>query len=317
MIPLADYASFLATEYLRGFVDLGGAAVKFAVPPDDDVAAQFSATLRQRAEDAGFVVARVDAAETKVHMIEHIFFEVSRQVDWGALAAVTARRAAAAAGFPVSAEDELSLDSVAARYEIDGRELKRDIDRELQRLVYRDFAMVQEFRIAMLRLCQATLRTGQVSEAEHSAVLAWLRGELRQLSVLKSALIFRRIARHNARLLLFSLSHWLSVNDRSGLVLEVDIRRLVLARRPAPEERVGVYYTRAAVLDAYEVLRQLVDNTDELSNCAVVVIAAPEFLTDANRGLDAYQALKLRIFDEVRDVNRDNPYSSLIRLAAT
>ena len=34
------------------------------------------------------------------------------------------------------------------------------------------------------------------------------------------------------------------------------------------------------------------------------------------RGLDAYQALKLRIFDEVRDRHRDNPFSSLIRLVA-
>ena len=63
-------------------------------------------------------------------------------------------------------------------------------------------------------------------------------------------------------------------------------------------------------------LRQLVDNTDELSHCCVVVVAAPEFVTDPNRGIDAYQALKLRIFDEVHDRHRDNPYSSLIRLGA-
>ena len=48
----------------------------------------------------------------------------------------------------------------------------------------------------------------------------------------------------------------------------------------------------------------------------MVVITAPEFVTDPNRGVDAYQALKLRIFDEVRDVKRDNPYSSLVRLGA-
>jgi len=48
----------------------------------------------------------------------------------------------------------------------------------------------------------------------------------------------------------------------------------------------------------------------------VLVVAAPELLSDQNRGLDAYQALKLRIYDEVRDRNRDNPYSSLVRLGA-
>ena len=143
-----------------------------------------------------------------------------------------------------------------------------------------------------------------------------LRGELRQISVLKSALIFRRIGRENARHLLFSLAHWLAVNDQAGLVLVLDIRRLGYARRPSPEERQGHYYTRTALLDAYELLRQLVDNTDEMANCVIVVVASPAFLTDTARGLDAYQALKLRIFDEVRDVNRDNPLSSLIRLSA-
>ena len=48
----------------------------------------------------------------------------------------------------------------------------------------------------------------------------------------------------------------------------------------------------------------------------MTVLCAPEFLTDQNRGVDAYQALKLRIIDEVRDLRRDNPYSSLIRLGA-
>ena len=210
----------------------------------------------------------------------------------------------------------MSLDQLASQHRVDPRELKRDVDRQLQHQVQQDYAMVQEFRTAMLRLCQAQLRSGQVVDAEHAAVLDWLRGDLRQISVLKSALIFRRIGRHNARQLLFSLAHWLAVNDRAGLALVLDIRRLGFARRPSPEERHGHYYTKAALLDAYEVLRQLVDNTDEMANCIVVVVAAPAFLSDASRGLDAYQALKLRIFDEVRDVNRDNPLSSLIRLGA-
>ena len=315
MIDVHEYAQFLDREYLNGYIDDGGAAVKFVVPSSDDVASSFSGQLRERAERHGFVFAEVDAATTKVHLIEQLFFAVSKQVDWEALAATTTRRALSAAGYPVG--DEIpSLEAIATRNHVDARELKRDIDRQLQQLVHRDYAMVQEFRIAMLRLCQARLRSGQVADAEHTAVLGWLTGELRQMSALKSALIFRRIARHNARHVLFSLAHWLSVNDKTGLVLVIDIRRLGVARRPPADERSGNYYTKAAVLDAYEVLRQLIDNTDELAHCCVVVIGAPELLNDTNRGVDAYQALKLRISDEVRDRQRDNPYSSLIRLGA-
>ena len=316
MIDVHEYAQFLDREYLNGYIDDGGAAVKVVVPSSDDVASWFSGLLRERAERHGFVFAEVDAATTKVHLIEQLFFAVSKQVDWEAFAATTTRRALSAAGYPVG--DEIpSLEAIATRNHVDARELKRDIDRQLQQLVHRDYAMVQEFRIAMLRLCQAQLRSGQVADAEHTSVLGWLTGELRQMSALKSALIFRRIARHNARHVLFSLAHWLSVNDKTGLVLVIDIRRLGVARRPPADERSGNYYTKAAVLDAYEVLRQLIDNTDELAHCCVVVIGAPELLNDTNRGVDAYQALKLRISDEVRDRQRDNPYSSLIRLGAS
>jgi hypothetical protein len=318
MIGTDAYTRFLAEEYLRGYVDQGGAAVKFLVP----VGAREPSVPERLAEvgrGAGYAVALVDAARTRVHLMEQVFFDVARQIDWDGLARTTARGAAEAAGYPMPTAGAVSAESVerlADHHRVDRRELKRDIDRELQRLIYRDYAMIQEFRIAMLRLCQAQLQTGQVADAEHAAVLEWLRGDLRQISVLKSALIFRRIARHNARQLLFSLAHWLAVNDHAGLLLVLDIRRLGVARRPSPAEREGHYYTKAALLDAYEVLRQLVDNTDELVHCCVVVVAAPEFLTDGARGLDAYQALKLRIFDEVRDRYRDNPFSSLVRLGA-
>jgi len=314
VIDIDEYAAFLNREYLDSYVREGGAAVKFVVAGDDDAADSFSAAVHGGAGAAGYLFARVDAAATRVHMIDQVFFEVARQVDWDGLATAAVRRALAATAHPVLEGEEVSAEAVAAAYGVDAGELSRDVNRQLQHDVQRDYAMIGEFRTAMLRLCQAQLRTGQVTDAEHAAVLDWLTGDLRQISVLRSAMIFRRIGRHNGRQMLFSLSHWLSTNGLAGLVLELDVRRLGFARRPRPEERSGVYYTRAALMDAYELLRQLVDNTDELSNCCVVVVAAPELITDTNRGVDAYQALKLRILDEVRDRNRDNPYSSLVRL---
>ncbi len=317
MIHAQDYAAFLDREYLSSYVREGGAAVKFVVARDAEGVGAFTAAFRQGAAAAGYLPVRVDSAATRIHMIDQVFFEVARQVDWDALATTAVRAAFAAAAHPVAdGSSDVSVEAVAAHHGVDAGELSRDVNRQLQQRVHRDYAMVGEFRTAMLRLCQAMLQTGQVTEAEQAAVLDWLKGELRQIAVLRSAMIFRRIGRHNARQMLFSLSHWLSTNGMAGLVLELDVRRLAFARRPRPEERSGFYYTRAALLDAYELLRQLVDNTDELSHCCVIVVAAPELLSDSNRGVDAYQALKLRIYDEVRDRNRDNPFSSLVRLGS-
>jgi hypothetical protein len=166
----------------------------------------------------------------------------------------------------------------------------------------------------MIFLCR-----GQLDPSDNpglaAAIKEWLNGELRLLSAVKGALIFQRIARHNARHMLVSLAHWLKRAGKSGLVLVLDISRYTDARRPQErEDGGGFYYSTAATLDAYEVLRQLIDGTDEFEYSFVCVIADPIFLADDRRGLRAYQALNMRIADEVRDRFRQNPLASLARL---
>ncbi|MGI9182067.1 MAG: BREX system ATP-binding domain-containing protein [Longimicrobiaceae bacterium] len=316
MIRPQDYLAFVGEEYLADFVRAGGAAVKFAVLLEGASAEELRAGLRDAAAAAGYAYARVDAAEVKVHMIDRVFHTVARQIDWDGLARFKVARLLEELRF-VLPEDasEFTLTAIARLNDYDEHELRRDVNRRLQEEVFHDYEMAQEFRIAMIRLCQAQLDPSPAARAERDDVIAWLTGELRRISVLKQALIFQKIARHNARHMLFSLARWLTRTGRSGLVLDLDIRRCTEARRPAPEE--GLYYSRPAVMDAYEVLRQLIDATDELSACFTLVTCAPEFLSDPSRGLDAYHALKLRIWDEVHDRRRANPLSALLRMSPT
>ena len=111
---------------------------------------------------------------------------------------------------------------------------------------------------ALLPLAQVQLGAGDVDKAEHEAVLGWLRGELRSISALRSALIHTRIGRHNARALLISAAALLLAAGHSGLILHLDCGRLAVTRRPPVEARTGFNYSKAAVLDAYEVLRHFI-----------------------------------------------------------
>ena len=113
--------------------------------------------------------------------------------------------------------------------------------------------------------------------------------------------------------MLFSLAHWLRMAGKSGLVLGLDVSRCAQAVRPADRDE-SVYYSTAAALDAYEVLRQLIDATDELESTFVVVLAGTEFAGDARRGLESYRALYYRVADDVRDRYRPNPLAALVRL---
>ncbi len=317
MIDSAGYLDFFSQEYLTNYISNGGSTTKFVVPPSGEEV-HFVDAICGRAKSSGYLVARIDSATSKVQMIEQIFYGIARQIDWQKLANGFTRIAAHSAGYPVPNDDqELSLAMLAFSYGADEREVKRDINIVLQQKIFNDYSMVGEFRVAMMRLCQYELKSGQVTELERDSIISWLEGSLRQISLLKSALIFRKISRSNARAMLFSLSRWIVANGYRGFLLTIDIRNFQRLNVHLDTELPGITYSRNAVIDAYESLRQLIDNADEFSNFATIVVVSPEFLSNDTRGLSAYQALKLRIYDEVRDKNRDNPYSSLISLSSS
>lgn len=311
----AGYLDFLAKEYLSDFVRRGGASVKFIVGTEPSATDAFHTGLAETAGDNGFAYVRLDAATTKIHQVDQVFFAISRQLDWQALSSAFVRSAYDAASFPVSDDPtELRLAAAADRYQVDSRELYRSVRRQLESGILGDQAMAHEFRLAMLRLCQAQLGAGDIDDAERDAVLDWLRGELRQVSRLRSSLIYTRVARHNARHVLLSTTRWLTRCGYAGLVIDLDIARVAVTRRPPVDARDGLYYSKAQSLDAYEVLRQLVDATDDLASTLVAVSSTTDFLTDDSRGLPSYTALQLRVADEVRDRHRANPFAALVRL---
>jgi len=311
-VTLNDWADTMEREYLRDFISNGGAAVKFVVAPNRQLQEAVRGRVRELASDSGCQHAFVNAAQTRVHMIDQLFFAVSRQIDWDELTRDYVRELLIAERFTIPEDPAgLTYRQVAALNEYDEHELRRDLRQALTKGLFRDYAMAQEFRYAMLRLCQAQLEPDALQQAERDAILQWLRGELRLISALKQALIFQKIGRHNARNMFLSLAHWLRVCGRSGIVLVLDIQRYLAQQRPSDG---SLYHTPNTVLDAYEVLRQFIDTTDELEGCFIVVVAPTEFLDDPRRGLEKYAPLQTRIWDEVHDRSRANPLSSLIRL---
>jgi transposase-like protein len=311
-LTVPDYAAFLAEHYLADYVPAGGAAVKLAVVGSPETAGRLERALGAAADASHCLFVTAPADEVRLSQIEQVYFTVARAVDWDAVAAAVVRTAYAEINFP--AGDALTVAAVAAEHEVDSRELYRSVRRQLEHTLLGDTHLVRELRRAMLRLAQVQLAAGDVDAAEHEAVLAWLRGELTSLKAVRATLISQKIGRSNARDLLLSTARLLLQAGFRGLVLHLDATRLATSRRPPVEERVGLYYSKAAVLDAYEVLRQLIDATDDLRGVLVMAVVPPELVTDEARGLPAYTALQLRVADEVRDRRRANPFAALVRL---
>lgn len=305
-----EWFDLLRREYLEDYVRQGGAAVKFVVVADDAEGSDVLRSVVAEAEDAGYLVAQVDAARVKAHMMHEVFFEVARQVPWRELAQRAVRGYYVQSGYRVPVGD-LSAEAVAELNGVDVAMLNAELRQRIQDMLSRGDELAKDFRVAMTWLCLAEIWRGR-SREDSEAIIEWLRGDLRLVSALKQYLIFRKIGRHNARAMLSSLSAWCRMVGLPGVVVSLDIRRLGIARRADVTE--GVFYTKAGVLDAYEVLRQLIDSTDDLRGMLCVVVARPELFDDDARGVRIYMALYERVWPDVQLRQRDNPLSAMARI---
>ena len=312
-LRLQEWSQTIRQEYLQRFIGQGGSSMKFVVAPSVDDRVHVQKHLAALAEVEHYAHVHVDAKETKVHMMDRFFHQVSSRIPWDALASQFVRRLLQENGYqiPVAIED-FCMVGVARMNERAEPLLRRDLNSWLQRAIYRDTKMCQEFRLAMIRLCLGQLDSGSESPFMTEAIKAWLCGELRQISALKDALIFQKIVQTNAWYMFASLSRWLRVVGRTGLVVSLDLSRCLEPKKADLSD--GLHYSVSAVLDVYEMLRQFIDGTDELESLLLVVVAPPTFLTDPRRGFSRYEALKLRVWDERRDRHYQNPLGALIQL---
>lgn len=315
VITLSEWLPVVEWEYLKDYIGAGGAAVKFAITPDSSAATHLREGLAEISRRQGFHFAFIDAATTKVHLVQEVFFAIARQLDWDRLASRFA--------FDLFREhyrvpedgQALTLHELARLNECEERELNLELRNLLKKGLLQDYAMAQEFRSAMVALVRYMLHPEASDTGIDDFIKEWLKGKLSHIKPLKDIGIFQKIERTNAFYLLHSLSHWLKKAGYSGLVILMDITRYLEDGRRTDG---SLSYSKRAVLDCYELLRQFIDSVDESENCLIVVATPPLFAVESEkRSVDQYQALKLRIWDEVRDRKRANPLSPMVRLSNT
>lgn len=310
-----EWVRMLRQEYFQQFIGHGGSSVKFVVTPSDADRIATQHHVARLAQQDGYLCASINAKETKIHMMEKFFHYIARDIPWDDLASQFVRRLLLEQGYRIPEDkEEFCMAGVARINERAEPLLRRDLNSWLERAIYRDQRMCQEFRMAMIRLCLGQMDAGSERTFLTEPVKAWLCGDIRHMSALKEALIFQKIGRTNARYMFVALSRWLRLAGKTGLVVSLDLSRCFIGKKPVSPD--GYYYGISATLDAYEMLRQFIDGTDELEHVLLLVHVPPEFLTDSRRGLNRYEALKMRIGDEVRDRRYQNPLGALIRLGS-
>ncbi|HEY8768397.1 MAG TPA: BREX system ATP-binding domain-containing protein [Dehalococcoidia bacterium] len=311
------WVSFITREYLNGFVKNGGSAIKFAAPLDDQARSRLSNELSSVATDLGYIVVDVNAANTRVHMIDQIFFRIAEQVPWKSLSErVIARLAEEKHLRPPSEGDAPLLQRIAEGNRIEPGSVMMELRPHIEAKVTRERWLSKDFRIAMTQICLAQLTGGPDGETTVQVLTDWLSGRNTAKGAVKPYQIFSSIDKTNARHFIESLLRWIRFAGYTGILVVLNMARLAMAKNSGDGL---IYYRRPAVLDTYEVLRQFIDETDRLTGCFMVISTDGTFLDDdpLGRGMGIYPALKFRVFDEIRDRKLVNPMASLIRLSTT
>lgn len=309
-----EWLRFMQQEYLDNFVKEGGSVVKFAVPLMEQVHHVLVDGISGYAKDRGYIVARVNAEETKVHMVEQFFFKVADQVPWQRLSWEVIVKLADQQGYaPPSDGDDPLFVRIAEANQVESSIVRMELRDLIGKQIFKQQKFSRDFRVAMTELCLAELLGGEDGAIKIQILTDWLTGRNKAISAVKPYQIFSRINRSNARYLFESLLRWVRLAGCSGLLVVLDIARIMIAKNPRDEK---LYYSKVAVLDTYEVLRQFIDGTDRLEGCLFVVVPDKTFLDEdvLGRGVGAYQALKYRVIDEIRDRRLVNPLASLVRL---
>lgn len=317
VIPLQEWLQIIRDEYLEGLVNEGGSSVKFAVPRGNGLSPLLRDRFSSMAEELGYLVVSVDAGQTRVHMLQEIFFRIAEQVDWRLLSRRVVVRLASDAGYRTDTVDVTGdtpvLEAISRASNVDESMIGLELRNSLFRFVTENASMSRDFRVAMTQLCLAEISPGNQNQ-EAAPLVEWLTGVNRRVSSVRRYSIYNGIARTNARYFLESLLHWVRLVGYPGTCIILDSGRVPLRRNPRDGLR---FYSRSAVMDHYELLRELIDGTDRLNGLLLVVLANEEFLNDerGGKGFTIYQALRSRIADEVRARSQGNPMATLVRLS--
>ena len=288
-----EWLKVLKAAYLQGFIRQGGSSVKFVVVEDAQDTKAVVSGVGALAREEDFVTIEADSRKTKVQLIDLLFQEIAKQVDWDILAFTCVQKLFRENDHKIPDEREAcSWGFLASLNDCDEATLQRDVNSWLERSLFQDFAMSREFRLAMIQLCLSQLDPSGRKSKEVGAIQSWLRGELKQMAALKKLLIFQKVTRSNARDLIASFAHWVRLLGKSGVVLTIDISAFMGKKRTDSK---SMSYSPSAVMDAYEMLRQFIDGSDDMEGLLLVVVTPKDFLTDQRLGLNRYEALKLRI----------------------
>ena len=309
-VGLDSLTGFLDEVYHRTYIPGGGSKIKFVTGNAGSGKTHFAQELADRAETAGLTAVSFSAKTIWLHDFREVYLEILRQCDLLQVLRGCAEQIVREMGYRTEeiGPGKNFLDMLSERSESDALS-RNEIRVMLRKYFTRNPLLDNTFALCCSLLTGDILGYPVLESASRDLILSYLHGSkaVRLAQLRAIGLAPSPVTRYNARHLLRSLCEVIHLSGKSGLLVVIDDMEVLLNRASGE----AVHYTRLRRDDAYENIRQLIDDIDSMHYVMFCLCFDRELMDNESYGMKSYQALWLRIQNEVVS-QRFNRFADII-----
>lgn len=305
-------SDFWKEKYLKEFIPNGGGKVKFVTGRKGSGKSWFLRRMGRIAEEENFQVVSFSAQNVWLHDFKEIYAEIFRQSDILTCLERCGEQIVINLGYDLECipAGGSFMDALAQQGQNDAL-TKREIRKQLKDFFLDDPLLDNNFALACSLLTGGLLGYPALESHNRELLLRWLEGDktvkLPALRALGMSPV--RVTKYNARHMLRSLAEVVSLSGSRGLFVTIDDLDSLLVQDPGRVIR----YTKVKREDTYESIRQLLDDVDSMIRIMIVFALDRVLLDDEKSGLKSYQALWMRVQNEVTG-QRFNRFADIVDL---
>jgi hypothetical protein len=306
-----SWVDFVIEKYFKGFILLGGSKVKFLVGKEGVGKTHTLRLVGSLSSDVGYLPVYLDAREIRLQRIDFLYAEIASKIDLPALVFAYCKRL----GTKIAGEKALECQNSESLRKVLISELGTS-DALTGRLrqglagLLSSRKIHRYFGVAMMHLAQDTLELKVLEPGKREILYSWLKGEVVSALALRQFQVFTKLDRYNGRNMLRSLFAFIRMAGYAGTLVCIDSLENLVDEDPDIQRAI---YSRIARDDAYEMIRQLIDEIEEFESVIFLFAARPELFTHSTRGVKTYYALWMRIQEEVV-LRRFNKFADSVKL---
>jgi len=314
--PLACGISFLTDfwkeKYLQEYIKNGGSKIKFITGRKGSGKTHFLRLMAFLAAKEHYKTVSFSAKDVWMHDFKEIYVEIFHQCGLLGCLENLGRHIIRDMGYdyqeiPAGMKffDYLSQNGMGDAIN------KREIRTLLKQMFLDNPMLDNNFALSCSMLTGNILGYPILEDPSRDMLLAWLEADRTvKLSQLRSLGFYpSRITKFNARHMLRSLAEVVRLSGYCGLFITIDDLEILISRSSLDP----VHYTKMKREDTYESIRQLIDDIDSMKNIMFLYAFDRELVDHENAGLKAYQALWMRIQNEIVG-ERFNRFTDMVDL---